>query len=389
MKKLKFLFSGVIIFGLVLAGSAQAAKFMGATKEDPNITVPAAETYNNLYLAGANVTVNSETKGDLFVAGGMVSLIGDVEEDLNIVGGSLTLSGKVGGDARVGGGNISVSSPIGGDLLLGGGNVALTANSSIGGDLVAGAGNLVVDSPVKGNVKIGGGSVTLNSKIEGDVNVVLDGGKHNEGTLIIGPDAEILGKIVYKGPKEAIIKEGAKINEIQYTPTSAVSKSFGKKLGFLLTIGFLIKLLAWIIAGLVFVKLMRKRILSVSQTVMQKPWSSLGLGLAGLVLTPVAVILLLVTVVGYYLAILLGIWYGLVLAVVALISSLVLGYWILKLLNKKSEKIKDWQAVVIGVVVFNLLKFIPILGWIVLLLLFLMTFGAMMLSIRERILQDN
>jgi hypothetical protein len=93
---MKKLFS-IILVGLWLVSStAFGAEFIAPQREeDPNVTISASETKNNLYTVGANVAVNGKITGDLVTAGGMVTLIGDVEEDLNVAGGSLALSGTV------------------------------------------------------------------------------------------------------------------------------------------------------------------------------------------------------------------------------------------------------------------------------------------------------
>src|SRR3989344_7437034 len=200
--KRKIAIASAVIF--LAAGTTFAAEFAAPTKDgDPNVTISASETHKNLYVVGANVTANGKIEGDLYAAGGMVSVIGDVADDLNVGGGSLSISGQVGGDARIAGGNITISSPIGGDLLVAGGNISITEKSSIGGDLVIGGGNIILDAPVKGGIIAGAGNITINSKVEGDVRIYSSGSRgKNQGIVVFGPKAEVMGKITHKGPKE-------------------------------------------------------------------------------------------------------------------------------------------------------------------------------------------
>ncbi|PIR96045.1 MAG: hypothetical protein COT92_03160 [Candidatus Doudnabacteria bacterium CG10_big_fil_rev_8_21_14_0_10_42_18] len=384
MKKIKIFTVFLASVGFLIAGSAYAAEIISPSQNEANVTVSASETHKNLYLVGGNATVNSKTEGDLVAAGGMVNIVGDVEQDVMVAGGSLSMTGDIGGDARVAGGNISISSKISGDLVLGGGNVSITSRGFVGGDLVMGAGNVVVDAPVAGSIKIAGGNITINSKVEGDVWVRSEG---KNSALIFGPNAEILGKVTYKGTREAVVQEGAKVGTIDFTPIQA-RKGVRSDLAALFTLALLVKLSAWIIAGLVLVRVIKKFVRGIARSAQLKPWSNLGFGLAGVIAMPIVTVLLFVTLIGYYLGILVGISYAIMLAFSCLLSSLVLGYWILKYLSKK-EEVADWQAVVIGVVVWQLLKFIPLVGWTAMLLVFLMTFGAVMLSLKEKISQEN
>lgn len=373
---------------LLMAFGVQAAEFVIPGSQDPNLTISANEQHKNLYLAGGNVTVNGSTLGDLMVAGAVVSIVGDVEQDLTTVGGSLSLSGKIGDDARVGGGNVTINSPIGGDLVLGGGNVALTQKASVGGDLIAGAGNLILDAPVKGQVKVAGGNITINSRIEGDVNVVVGGKNAREGRLVFGPNAEILGMVRYKGPAEPIIQPGAKVGNIEYTPYTgrSVIKTGWRALA---TAGFLIKLVAWMIAGLMLIRFKRLWLKNIAEGVRSRPWESFGWGLVGLLLLPILALLLFLSVVGYYLAFLLGLWYVLMMVFVNLAAAIVTGDLIMKYLAKHNEGLFNWQTVILGVVVFSLLKFIPVLGWIVMVVIYLLTFGSALKLAKDRFQSEN
>lgn len=366
-----------------------AAEFAAPAKNgDPNITISASETRHNLYTVGANVSVNGPIRGDLFAGGGMVSVIGDVEEDLFAGGGSLVISGKVGGDARLAGGNIIITSAIGGDLLLAGGNISITEKSSIGGDLVIGGGNIILDAPVKGTIKAAGGNITINSKVEGDVRIFSSGRGRNEGVVIFGPKAELAGRIIHKGPKPAIVKDGAKVSPIDYTPVSR--RAYGSVLAGLLTLAFLIKLIAWFLAGLVLVKYRQGVLQKIAQSIKAKPWENLGLGLAGLIVIPIIVVALLVVLVGYYIAGILALWYLLLLMFSGLLGVLFFGAWLMKLIAKSETLIFNWKTIILGVVVMAVLKLIlPPLGWLMYLALTLMALGALLKVAKEKWNQNN
>lgn len=371
------------------SGAAMAAEFKAPEKDgDPNVTISAGETHKNLYTAGANVIANGQTFGDLFAAGGMVSVIGDVEADANLAGGSLSVSGKIGGDARVAGGNITISSPVGGDLLVAAGNVLITEKSSIGGDLLVAGGNVVLEAPVKGSLRAAGGNVTINSKIDGNVQVVVSGRGNNQGNLVFGPKAEILGKIIHKGPKEAVIKDGARLPAIDYTFYSG-KRDAARFWGGLLTLVFLIKLIAWFLAGWLLVRYRKSGLSRIVQSIREKPMENLGLGLAGLVVIPIVIILLLVVFVGYYIAGILAFSYGVLLMISGLLAAIFLGAWLIKLIKKTDGFAVDWQAVALGVAVLAVLRLVPILGWLVCFVVFLMALGAVLRLVKKEWSEEN
>ncbi|MCL5666344.1 MAG: hypothetical protein M1383_01030 [Patescibacteria group bacterium] len=367
MKKIFFSVMGVAAAGLVFAQASLAADIVQPSKDNPNVIIGSGQTYNNLYTAGGSVTVNGDTNGDLTVAGGMITIDGKVQQELLAAGGTIFLNSQVGSHARIIGGNITITAPIGGDLVVAGGNVNLTGNASVSGDLLVAGGNVVVDAPVNGSVKAVGGTVTIDSRIGGDVNV------RASGNLIFGPNASVPGQVTYKGVRQAVVQNGANVPNIEFIQ---LQKGAGAKTAGLLTLAFLVKLLAWIAAGLLLVYYGKDLAFSAYQNVRSKPWPSLGWGFLGIVAIPVIVIILLITLIGYYIALLLGLSYALLLLFVNLVSAVVLGYLLLSLLNKSAEKLSGWQAVVLGTVIWTLLGFIPFIGWIIKAIIFLMVFGA-------------
>ncbi len=367
---------GSMVFSMFLvAAPVLAAEVISPDKNNPTVTLGSQETHKNLYVAGATVTVNSMTAGDLVAAGGTVVVVGNVEQEAIAAGGTLDFSANIGGTARLAGGNITVSGPVGGDLVIGGGNINITGKASVAGDLLVAGGNVVVDAPVQGDIRIAGGTVTLNNKVGGRVYV------RASRSLVIGSSAVIDGSIEYSGPQEATVNSGAKISRIKYI--LVVQKNYQKQIAGIITLAFLIKLLAWIIAAFVVVRLRKNLILSLVEDIKQKPWGNLGIGVLAAIITPIAVVLLFITLVGYYLAIMLGLIYALLLVAGNLFASIVFGYLILSRLNKPGELMADWQAILIGVVIWLVLAFIPFLGWLIMAAVFLMVFGAGVKKIKQ------
>lgn len=378
MKKIIFLFTLIVVFAV--STTAYAAEFLTGRKDTGGqVSVPASETHKNLYAAGSQVAVNGTTVGDLTVAGSSLVLNGPVSGGLLAVGGSIFSNANISGNARAAGGNITVSGPVGGDLVAAGGSVNLSESGAVAGDLIMAGGVLTIDAPIGGSAHIAGKTVFINSKINGSVNVTAS------QDLSFGPRAEVVGTVHFRGTKPALVDPAAKVKSIDYTQFNIKNPTpqFGRFAG----LGILIQLLAFMIVGFVMMRFGRSFVVDSAGYVKSKPWASLGLGIVGLIVIPIVIILLFVTVIGYYAALLVLLSYIVLLALTTILGTLFLGEYILRLFNKSALGFPDWQIIVLGVIVWEILKLIPIVGWVILAVIYLMVLGAALAGIKRKFQQ--
>ena len=376
-KRMRKWSSFLIVFAILfVAQPVLAAEFIMPGKTGS--TVVSDEGHHNVYTAGGAVTVTSNVTGDLVAAGGNVLVQGDVEEDLMAGGGTVIVNGKVGGDIRIGGGNVTITAAVGGDVLAGGGTITLANSAQVSGDLVLGGGAVLIDAPIAGDVRIGGGSVNINSRIGGDVIIEAD------QELVFGSKSVITGKIKYRGIKEAVVEEGAQISEIEFSKLARKGGAKGAVGGIA---GAVVWTIGMIIAGLLLLKFFRRRVRTVVDRAFDRPWLNLGIGFLFAVALPVAGVILLITIVGVYAALILFAWLGLIYLVVSVIAAMFLGATILRWL-KKSEGLR-WTTLVLGAVLLMILKFIPFVGWLACLVIWLIAFGATLRTVKERIIEEE
>ena len=370
---------GIIAISLVAllipVVATMASKFVVPTDKSGNVNLVSGE-YDDLYTAGGSVSIGTAVKQDLFVAGGEVLVTGAVEQDLFAAGGNVTVLGEVKGDARLAGGNVTVNSKIGEDVLAAGGTINFSSNAAIVGDLHAAGGNIVLNAPVAGSVMLYGEEVLINSAITGAVNVKAK-------RLTFGPASRVPGVITFKGAEQAIIQEGAVVSDIKFT-LHEFEKPAAKAKQFLVA-GFFIALLAKMLAALLLMKFFGNTAQAVVKTAYAKPWQSLGIGLVGIIVIPTVTVLLLATVIGFYLALLLGLWFVMALAITGLMSAIFAGGLLFKWIQRTKELELSWWSVVAGVLVLSVLKLIPVIGWSVLVIVCLMTFGSVLQTLKEQI----
>jgi len=358
--------------------AANAADFAIPREQDNgNVTIHEAESRHNLYAAGGTVTIDGAATGDLYAAGGTILANGPVEQDLVLGGGTVYINGKVGGDVRVAGGTITINGPVAGDVVVFGGTVTLTEKASVGGDLIVNAGSLTVNGPVTGQTRLNGGDIAINSALAGPLTVRAN------NSLSFGPQASVPGDINYTGANKPAIDSAAKVGPVnQQVPPK---RNFRGSLAGFVTVALLLKILGWIAAALVLLQFFRNRTGVVTEMVYHSPWLNLGMGFLTAVALPVAALILLIVAVGYYIAILLFLFYALVGALSVLVAAIFLGALVIKWLTNKPQLVLDWQAVVIGVVGFILIALIPFVGWVIDAVLVLMVFGALIRMTKDAI----
>ncbi len=362
------------MFLLLVAVPASAAEFQFAhEKNDSSISIPSSETHKNLYTFGASVSVSGNTLGDLFAWGGMVTVGGNVEQDLAVFGGNLNLNGNVGGDLRTAGGNISINGPIGSDLLVGGGNVSISDKAVVAGDLLACGGNLTLDSEVKGKAQIFGGEVTINGKVDGDL--FVRAGKQ----LVFGPNSEVVGKITYEGASPAVVRDGAKIGQIEFTKLPS-TRGADKVFKGIFAVATLIKLLGLLIAGFVLFWLFPRKVETIVSSSHDKPLKSFGVGFLVLVVTPIIAVILCATVIGFYVGIIVMLSYLLLLILASVFMLFYVGNLILKWANKPMSI--RWDLT-IGAIAILIVSLIPVVGWIATGIVYLITLGSLILHLKQ------
>ncbi|MCR4256194.1 MAG: hypothetical protein NUW08_00635 [Candidatus Uhrbacteria bacterium] len=378
---------GAFVMSASLALPAAAMTIRGGD----SFVLPEGETINDdLYVGGGTVILNGNVNGDVFVGGGTVVINGSVSQDVTAGGGNLTVAGEVGDDLRIAGGNVSILNDVNGDVIAGGGNVLVSKDATIDGDLAVGAGTLVMDGVVKRHALLAGGSILINGTLDGMVEIRAE-------DVRFGSDARVMNKVRVFAPKEARIDEGAQLangtefTQVDYRKDNAMAGKDAEKfikpfLGFL-TMLFVLELVGLMIAAGLFASYFKTYSTKLVDKVLDKPWRALFAGFATAVLTPIVAVLLGVTIIGSWLGILLGLGYAFLIAAAKIYAGVVFGAWLWRLGSKGKTRVVDWKSAVIGAFLLAFLGLIPIFGWIILVIAFLMTLGGLYAMTEDRVKQ--
>lgn len=375
-----------ILFGLFLALMlpiffVAAADYLPKNGNDSaNMIIDGKKEYKNLYVAGSSILVNNNILGDLYAAGSNINITASIEKDLVVAGSSIILSSDIGDDARIAGSNITIDGPIKGDLVMAGATVNISNTSSVGGDLWVAGGTVNVNAPINGDVKITGGDIYINNSIFGDVEL------NSRENVTFGKNAQILGEIKHKGNKEAVITNGAQIRAIEF---EEMKKKEGKA-----TFGMFsfVKTVSILLAGLLIILLMKSKAKFIVENSTKNFWSSMGIGFIGFMFIPIISLILMITVVGSMIGLIALFWYLFAILLSGVIAMIFLGHIVENIFKKKkifdpsSDTDITWQTIIWGALAGLVLMIIPVIGWLLIFSIFLVTFGSMLKMVKAKIL---
>lgn len=372
-----FLFALLPLLLLIIVPTSFAAENLKGQKI---ITIAKDEVVEgNFYGAGEIIEIFGTVNGDLYVAGGQVTIDGVINGDLLTAGGMVNISGIVNGDTRAAGGQINVNAQVERNLTLAGGNIDVTNTSSIGKALQIVGGNLTISAPVTEETLVAGGNLIYRGSTGKNLEAKV-------GTLRLAPGSEIAGNFDYWASEEALIDEGALVggtttkHDLPQEMTNFQApnaEAFRSAIAGIKVFAKLTSIITTLIFGLILTKLFPYCAKSTSHIVKTRSLASFGLGLIAIILAPIMFVLLLITGIGIPLAFI-------SLTLFLIFSFYARIYVILALgefLNQKiSKKEVPLVSLLIGIIAYYALSYIPIISGLTQLVVFLIGTGAGLLS---------
>lgn len=381
-----------LLFLLACAGAFSAGAYRIEWGRSVTITQPVHE---DLYVAGGTVTVNAPIYGDLIVAGGTININDTVMNDLLVAGGTVTINGYVADDIRCAGGELHVLKNIGGDLVVTGGKVDIandvaiagglmtgggevTANGTVNGDVRCAAGNLVFNGTAAKNFDCRSESLTINGTVMGTA--VLAARQINVGTA-----ASFHNNVRYWN-REGKLDFGQSLNgtTAEYDASLAIKPNAWYYLGHATLLGLVWYLSTVFIFLMLIEYLFRNTFQRAGNSLDHSLLKSLGYGFLFFIGVPLAVGLLLITVIGIPVGVLLMLSYITLVLLATVITSLVTANWY----NHRFEHDWTyWQTVWAAFAVFVLFKMIsltPFWGWLIMILIACIAFGALLRTVNWR-----
>lgn len=338
------------------------------------------EIQGDYFAFGPHVEISGTVHGDVYAAGAEVLVDGIVDGDLIVVGGEVRVSGEVTQDVRIAGGTVTLNGKIHRNATIAGGDVHLTDSSHLKGSAVMGAGNLLLGGSIDGDVRIGAGNVTLSKTIGGNLAVAA-------AALRLTSRASVGKNVRYWSDDEPSIDEGATVQgTVTKHPVPEVFK--GKEIrrgvaGMKFFAG-MVSLASTLLLGLLLLRIYPVFTANAVTTIQERPWITLGVGVAVLVGIPPVVFLCMATVLGIPIGLMLAAMYVVTLYLGRVFVMLWLGQRLLRLVSDASSAARTF---VTGLVIYFILSLVPFVGGLIMVATIVAGLGAILITKKELVVR--
>lgn len=324
----------------------------------------------DLYVAARQVRVLGVVRGDLVVVAQQLELTGVVEGDVLAAVEEARLAGAVEGSARVAASELVLSGRAGTDVLLAGAELQVAQGARVEGDAYLAAGEALLQGEVGRDVHAAAGELVLSGPVAGEVVAQV-------GALRLTEGAVVGGALRYTSPEPAQVAEAAQVRgPVEYRQLEERERGVWMWL-----YAWLRSVVALFVLGLLVVLVSPRFASRVPEVLRRSPWQSLGWGVVLLVGVPVLAVLVLAAgalVGGWWLGLALLGLYLLALALCFPVVGLWLGRWLLGRVGRAGVHVA--VALLAGVALLTLVRWVPVLGAVVWLATLLFGLGAMLLA---------
>ncbi len=343
---------GLALFALLaLSSPARAAEFR---HDKQDITVARGQLIkDDLYVAGGNIVVDGTVQGDLVAAGSTITVNGEVTGNVIAASSTVTINGTVDRNVRAAAGSVKIYGEVGHDLLAAGNELIIGPKGIVKHDVMLAVGNITIDGAT-GTIHAG-----LPTK-----------------SLQVSSTARINGDLVYRAQNQATIADGAIISG-QTKFTQAQQHKSSRAAALFSVFGLLGTLTTFILTWL-FLVIFPKKSQSLAEASKEHVGADLLTGFLATILTPIAILILCFTIIGLPAGILALLVYLIVVFIAKLISVLIIGRWVERWFHEGQFVALTWVTIVIGVVARDILWIVPLIGPLVVSLIWLFAVGSLL-----------
>jgi cytoskeletal protein CcmA (bactofilin family) len=402
----------LLLIGLVVASPVGALE----TRSGDSVVIGSDEVINDdLYVTANEVVVDGTIRGDLIAFGRSVTVDGTVEGDFIGAGQSVDLAGTVDDDVRIAGQTLVVreGAEVEDDLIAAGFSLENEPDSVVGGTLMYAGYQALLEGTVDEDLNVAANGLELGGGVGANVDAEVDGEDSGPPSFLFAPQADVPtvesgltltasaiigGDLTYESSTEAQIAPQAQIEGEVIRSERPAEEEEEAYTSDNIVLDNLRSFLALLLGGLLLVWLAPNWLRRRAGTVLDRPLASLGWGVLSLIAFVVLGIAILLTTI--LLVVILGLLTlgGLATLIVGLgllaEVVLVLAFWVST--SYLSQIIVSFLAgvllveairpgrgsgrvlpLVVGLILYVILRAIPVLGSIVGLIVVLLGLGAL------------
>lgn len=334
---------------------------------------------DDLYAAGGEVRIEGSVSGDATLAAGSVEISGDIEGDAILAGGRVNLAGGVGDDLRAAGGNVQITGFVTDHATIAGGSVTVGPGSAIAGRTWIAGGDVEMAGQIGDDLYVAAGTAVISGRVVGNAEITAR-------EIRVEPGAVIGGDLIWRSDLPPLIAEDAQVlGEVRAAggdepePAGEESPS-GFDGGWAAGV-------ALATAGLMLLWVAPQLASRAAVVFREAPVRTLLLGAASIVLTPVAAMVLFVTVLGWLLGLVVLAGYVFALLLSGLVGLLIVALTLHSRLNGTGAN-GGWRSALLLLLVVAALVLaqeVPVLGGLLVALVVLAGFGALMALVTGRV----
>jgi hypothetical protein len=329
------------------------------------------------YFAGGDqVVIQGTINGDAYVAAGTVDVEGTVNGDLIVAGGQVVVRGIVSDDIRAAGGSVRLSGETGKNVTAAGGQVHLERGSKVGGGLLAAGGNVQIDGTIAKDVMVSAGDVGMAGSAGG--NVSFTGGRFEavQGASIGGSLTALVNE-----EADVVLPDGVVNGKVDITTGRAEKERTILGFGVFRFLCKVVWACGLVIMAFILTFASPRLTATLGTTIAAKPGATALWGFLGLLLVPIAILILCITIIGIPIGLLLLTIYLWLLYVSELSLGVLVGKWIGDVEGKQGWAL--FWPVAAGTIIVQILMFIPYVRAVVIIASLVFGLGAWLVGGRQ------
>ncbi|HVU59273.1 MAG TPA: polymer-forming cytoskeletal protein [Candidatus Saccharimonadales bacterium] len=338
------------------------------------VTVAAGRTVDNtLFASGHTIAIEGTVNGDVYCIGQTVDITGTVNGDVFCAGQNVSVSGAIHGSLHAAGQTVNIAAPVERSLAVAGQSVTIEYGTTVGGDAAIVGQSVTANGTVTRDLAVAGATVTLSGTVGRNV-------RAESNDILLNGGARVGGDFTYASAHALARADSATIAGTLTRKPLPVRHHSPLQVGVFFRIGawFALYLFAaFVIMALALVLLAPQAFRLATEAAAGSPLWTIVVGLLSTIIAPVVIILLAVTLVGLPLAVILGLAWTVVLMVSGVFAAYYLG-WLL--IGKTTKNVV--LVMLLGSVLLGLLYFIPVVGFVVMLLAGWVGCGMILRSLR-------
>lgn len=342
---------GAVLLVGFLAFSANTDTAAAAPAPPPSAT---GNSEGPQFYSDLLVDVSGVVDGDVYVSGQNVTISGNVTGDVIAAAQTITITGTVGGNVRLAGQNVTISGDVSRSGTVFAGSIIVTKTGKLGNDLVGAAGDLKIAGDVGRDLMVGVDRLSIEGSVGGNVTYYSE----SEGQIAQGA---VDGAVERVAPPQTPSEDRSPWD-------SFVDWSLG------LLYALIALSLVTLFAGLLLPSWLRR----VTNHLIPSPWKALLVGFLASFAVPVALLVLLVTVIGAPLALT-----GLLVWIVLTLATFVYGAFYIGRLLLRGDQHPVLKSFIGGLILITSLQ-IPWLNIVVWLAMVFFGLGAQLLEFHSQ-----